>query len=304
MDIRQLRYFVEIAQQGSLTKASEKLGITQPSLGYQINRLEEELQLRLLVRNSRGVSLTPAGRLLLDEAKGVIASMDGLRQRLLDSSAAVRGDVSVGLTPSIVDRLLIPLIEQVKAAYPSLRVTITEDLSRNLTAMIGRRELDLALAYDVGAASSLALEMVESEPIGLATAAPGNASFDETFDFANIAGQPLVLQKAPHHMREVIEQIAAREGVKLSIAFEMQSGPAVLRLVEHDLGGTITSLSAQPRLWRQHRILIRRFVNPSITAKLFLVRSAARPLSKAQRAVASVLKALLPKHRGAPAIEP
>jgi DNA-binding transcriptional LysR family regulator len=98
-------------------------------------------------------------------------------------------------------------------------------------------------------------------------------------------------------MRHVIEEVAARHNIELNIAFEMQSGPAILRLVEHGLGGTISSLSAQPRLRREHRIVIRRFVNPSITAELFLVSSATRPPSNAQKVIATVLKALLPQHR-------
>jgi LysR family nitrogen assimilation transcriptional regulator len=297
MDIQQLRYFMEIARQGSLTKASEKLGIAQPSLGYQIKRLEAELQLPLLVRNSRGVELTPAGRLLLEEGKNIVLSMETLRQRLLDASAVVRGQVSVGFTPSVAERLLVPLIEQVRIDHPSLKLTITEDLSHNLITAIERGDLDIALAYDVEPASSLVLEKIETEPIGLASAATSRISHNDVFDFKEIAAHPLVLQKMPHRMRQVIEQVAAREGVKLNIAFEMQSGPAVLRLVEHGMGATIVSLSAQPRLRREHRIVIRRFVNPSITAELFLVRSTARPASKSQKAIASVLTALLPKHR-------
>jgi LysR family nitrogen assimilation transcriptional regulator len=297
MDIRQLRYFMEIAQQGSLTKASEKLGIAQPSLGYQIRRLEEELQLPLLVRSSRGVELTPAGRLLYEEGGAIVTSLETLRQRLLDASAVVRGKVSVGFTPSVAERLLVPLIEQVRIAHPSLKLSITEDLSSNLIAMIEGGQIDLALAYDVQTRSSLSLEKIESEPIGFACAAGSSASRKDVFEFKDIADQPLVLHKMPHRMRQVIEQVAAQHNVKLNIAFEMQSGPAILRLVEHGLGGTISSLSAQPRLRREHRIVIRRFVNPAITAELFLVSSAARPASKAQNVIAAVLKTLLPQHR-------
>ena len=297
MDIRQLRYFMEIAQLGSMTKASEKLGITQPSLGYQIKRLEVELQMPLLVRNSRGVELTPAGRLLLEEGKSIVLSMETLRQRLLDASAVVRGEVSVGFTPSVAERLLVPLIEQVRIDHPALKLTITEDLSRNLITAVERGNLDIALAYDVEPTANLVLEKIETEPIGLASAATGRISHKDVFDFKDIGEHPLVLQKIPHRMRQVIEQVAAREGVKLNIAFEMQSGPAVLRLVEHGMGATIISLGAQPRLRREHRIVIRRFVNPSITAELFLVRLKARPVSKSQKAISSALKALLPKHR-------
>lgn len=303
MDFRQLRYFIEIAEHGSFTKAAQTLRITQPSLGYQIKRLEAELQLRLLRRHSRGVSLTSAGQVLFEEGRVILMSMDNLQQRLSDRSAEVRGEVSVGLTPSLGERLLVPLIDQLKIAHPSLKLIVTEDLSRNLTSLIERRELDLALAYDVPLGSSLVMEKVESDPIGLAAATGDETSFGETFDFSGITEQPLVLQKRPHHMREVIERIAAREGVKLNIAFEVQSGPAVLRLVEHGLGGTITALSTQQQLWRKHRLVFRRFTRPPIIADLYLLRPAGRPASKAQKSVASLLKALLPKRSEAPILE-
>jgi LysR family nitrogen assimilation transcriptional regulator len=293
MDFRQLRYFMEIARQGSLTKASEKLGIAQPSLGYHVRRLEEELQLPLLVRSSRGVGLTAAGRILFEEGGAIVNSLEALRHRLLEVSAVAGGAVSVGLTPSLAERLLVPLIEQVKIEHPSLKLSITEDLSKNLSGMIEADQLDLALAYDVPARAGLVLKKVESEPIGFACAASGSGPRDEVFDFKDIARYPLVLQKKPHHMREVIEQIAAEQNVELNIAFEMHSGPAVLQLVEHGLGGTVSSLSAQPKLRRDHRIVIRRFANPSITAELFLVSSAVRPVSKAQKVVAAILANLL-----------
>jgi LysR family transcriptional regulator, nitrogen assimilation regulatory protein len=229
--------------------------------------------------------------------------MDNLRQRLSDKSAGVHGEVSVGLPPSLGERLLVPLIEQLKGAHPALRLIVTEDLSRNLTSLVERRELDLALAYDVPRSPKFVMEKVESDPIGLATAGVGEISFGDTFEFSGLAEQPLVVQKLPHHMREVIERIAAQEGVTLNIAFEMQSGPAVLRLVEHGLGGTITALSAQPPLWRKHRLVFRRFTNPTITADLYLLRPAARSASKAQKAVASTLKALLLKHSAAPMLD-
>lgn len=84
MDFRQLRYFMEIARQGSLTKASEKLGITQPPLGYHVRRLEDELQLSLLVRGSRGVRLTPGGRILFEEGAVIVKSLGTLREACVD----------------------------------------------------------------------------------------------------------------------------------------------------------------------------------------------------------------------------
>jgi molybdate transport repressor ModE-like protein len=88
MDVRQLKYFIAIVEKGSFAKASELLGIAQPSLGFQVQTLEDELNVQLLVRTARGVHVTGSGQQLFDRAKSLLQDFDNLKRDISNASDA------------------------------------------------------------------------------------------------------------------------------------------------------------------------------------------------------------------------
>src|SRR5258707_3611917 len=97
MDVRQLRYFVRIAELGSVSAASHRLGVAQPSLSQHIKHLEQELGVDLLIRSSRGVSLTDSGQILLYHATSIVNAVDVAVPEIKDRSGAASGSVSIGV---------------------------------------------------------------------------------------------------------------------------------------------------------------------------------------------------------------
>ena len=132
MDIRQLRYLVEIVEQGSFTAAAAALQVAQPALSAQIKQLEEELSLRLLVRHSRGADPTPEGRELYDQALELLKHYEQILIRMDELAQARPGKVVVGVTPSIRNLLGASIIRQAAAADPPVQVTLVEGLSSML----------------------------------------------------------------------------------------------------------------------------------------------------------------------------
>jgi len=100
MDVRQLRYFVEVVEAKSFTRAAERVHVAQPALGFQVRKLEDELGVTLLHRHSRGVDPTEAGRALLRHAHAVLRQIELARQELMDLSGPPRGAIALGITPT------------------------------------------------------------------------------------------------------------------------------------------------------------------------------------------------------------
>ena len=100
MDLRQLKYFVEIVDSGSLSKAAARVYVAQPALSQQIAALEGELKSRLLVRSSRGVTLTEAGKVLYRHARAILRELADVRQEIMHPSAGESGLVALGLPPT------------------------------------------------------------------------------------------------------------------------------------------------------------------------------------------------------------
>lgn len=110
MDLRQLRYFVAVAEEGHITRAAERLGMQQPPLSQQIKAIEHELDVQLFRRKARGVELTESGRVLLDQARAVLERLD---HALLVTRRAARGEqgrLSVGIAPTAPFHPFVPQV--------------------------------------------------------------------------------------------------------------------------------------------------------------------------------------------------
>ena len=134
MDLKQIAYFVRVAELGSFTRASLTLAIAQPALSRQIRLLEVELRQNLLVRNGRGVTLTEAGRLMLEHGRGILHQVERAREDLGRARGAMAGRVTVGLPPSLARLLTVPLSRAFRTHLPDASLSITESLSMSLQA--------------------------------------------------------------------------------------------------------------------------------------------------------------------------
>src|SRR5882724_135918 len=118
MDVRHLRYFIAISEERSLSAASQRLGVAQPSLSQHVIKLEEELNVKLIARSPRGILLTEAGALLVKHAREICASMDRCLIDVRQSGSVLRGKVAFGMPPSTSMVLSVPLAETVRVELP------------------------------------------------------------------------------------------------------------------------------------------------------------------------------------------
>lgn len=148
MNLKQLEYFMHVAELGSFSKAAMVLDVAQPALSRQVRGLETELRQQLFLRNGRGVALTEAGRRLFDHSVAIMQMVAHAREDLGASRDAPVGRVTIGLPPSIARQLTLPLIDHFKRTLPSARLAIVEGLSSHIIEWVTTGRADVGLVYN------------------------------------------------------------------------------------------------------------------------------------------------------------
>jgi DNA-binding transcriptional LysR family regulator len=143
VDVQALRYFVEVARKQGFTRASESLHVTQPAISKAVRALEEELGTPLLVRERRRVTLTDAGRMVLERAQGVLDALRGIEEEVVELSALRRGRLRIGMPPIVGMAFFPPVLAEFHTAHPGIVLELREEGSHHIEALVRDRELDV-----------------------------------------------------------------------------------------------------------------------------------------------------------------
>ena len=167
MDLRQLRYFLTVADTGHITRAAEQLGIQQPPLSQQIKALEAKLGLTLFERHAKGVALTEAGRLLQAEARRLVEQADALQRRMAQVAAGRQGPLKLGFTSSAAAHAFLPrVLRACRQQFPGIKLELAEFNAAELTEAILAAHLDCGfLRVPVALPAELGLETLFDEPV-------------------------------------------------------------------------------------------------------------------------------------------
>ncbi|MFA7505055.1 MAG: LysR substrate-binding domain-containing protein [Burkholderiaceae bacterium] len=291
MNLRQLEYFVRVAELGSFTRASHALGVAQPALSRQVRALEVEVRQSLLVRNGRGVSTTAAGRLMLEHGRGILHQVERLTQELDQARDAPVGRIALGLPPTLSKLLAVSLIRAFRERLPAVVLSIAEGLSVTMLGSIADGRLDLAVVYNPIASPELELHPLPEERLylierrGIDDAGPHGAPIA----LADLVDRPLVIPSRPNALRMQVDSGLAQRGLAPSIALETDGVNAILELVADGVGAAVLAGSTVRTLGADPHFVSRPIVDPPLAARLALVSSARRPASPALRAAIELL---------------
>ncbi|WP_017523838.1 LysR family transcriptional regulator [Pusillimonas noertemannii] len=292
MDLKQMRYFEAAVRHKSFSQAARELFIAQPALGFQIRKLEEELGVQLLVRNTRGVEPTEAGALFLARASKLLGDVDSLKQEMSDISGPVRGRISLGITPSIANILAVPLLQRCRRELPMVSINLVEDLGSLLTEWLLSDRLDMALAFSVPPTLGLSSKtLVEDSAYFISKYKKGNSS--DPISFKQVVNEQLILPSHPNRLRQCLEDQAKACKETLNVCLEVQSPSTILNLVRNGFGSTVMSIISGQSLLRTSALNARLIRNPPISYSLALIRSDSSPLSKAEAVLQQIIEELV-----------
>lgn len=290
MDLRQIEYFIRVAELGSFTRASIDLGIAQPALSRQVRLLEVELRQNLLLRNGRGVTLTEAGKMLLDHGRGIMHQIARTREELSRVRGSLVGKVAVGLPPSLSKVLTVPLIHAFKAHLPEASLSVTEGLSSSMVESLIAGRLDLALLYNAAPSPEIDLLPLAKEPLYLVQSARCLPDDELAVPLKELPNHPLITPSPNNAIRMFVESELAAVGLKPDIVLEIDSINAILDLVADGAGSAVLSIHAVNSLGAQHQLLARPIVDPCLHIKLYTACSARRPTTLTQKAVMDLMQ--------------
>lgn len=288
MNLKQLEYFVQVAEFGSFSKAAVVLDIAQPALSRQVRSLETELRQELFLRNGRGVVLTEAGKRLFDHSLAVLQLVTHAREDLDASRGALVGQVTIGLPPSFGHRLTLPLIDRFKKQLPAARLAIVEGLSTHIVEWVTTGRVDIGLVYNPEAQPGLEITPLLEEALGLVShAGTGKRRRAASpLPMKELPRYPLIVPGRVHAMRRLLETQAALAGIKLDIAWEVSSVPSIIDLVRAGYGHAVLTASGVAASAHSGELVMRRLVEPAPVSVLCLAISAhKRPTPLAQHAM-------------------
>lgn len=264
MDLRALRYFIAVLEAGSLSRAAHSLYVAQPALTAQIKKLEGELGAQLLERSHAGVTPTPAGAQLYEDARRLLSDADAMRERIQRLPQGPEGSVTIALPFLLTSLLAGPLIASLRHSHPRIRIFVLDDLSLMVQKAMLDRRADLAILVDTASLHDLQVQPMAEESIyvcgqdvdgsvaPLLRPAPDGGL--PHMDFAHACQLPLVLQSRRFSIRQTVEAAADARDLRLNIVHEHDSARVIRSLYHCGAGFTFTpacSLSDAPAWLRE-----------------------------------------------------
>jgi LysR family transcriptional regulator, nitrogen assimilation regulatory protein len=290
VELEALRLFLAVVENSSFTRAGTKSGMTQSALSRQVQRLERELNARLLYRDGRGVKLTEAGEKLVRAARQIFASIDALKDELIEDSSRFRGTLTLGLPPSFGATISGPLVRRFREEYPEARLRVLVAFSGALTEWLEAGRIDAATLYDVHRSATLLVTPLLRESLYLVSA-PSKRSEPDTVSLSELGKGSYVIPCSENGMRKIIDSAAARLNIKMRIAAEIDSLDATKEIVEAGTERCILPLGAVHREVKAGKLIAQRFENPALEALLVLATPLHKPVTRLTSAVLRMVEA-------------
>jgi DNA-binding transcriptional LysR family regulator len=244
MELRQLEYFVAVAEEANFTRAAARVHISQSGVSAQIRQLEQDLGATLLDRSGRTARVTTAGAAALYGARGVLAAVNALRQSVDEVNGLLRGRLVVGMVTACTVTPLFDALAAFHVAHPGIDISLIEDNSDRLIERVRSGTIDVAL---VGASGTAPFEL-EALPI-VSERLVASVPFDHPLGerrrttLAEISRYPVVCMPAGTGVRAVFDEACAATGIRVDIALQASAPGTVADLAHRGLGIAILSES-------------------------------------------------------------
>ena len=252
VELRHLRYFIAVAEEGHITRAAERLGMQQPPLSQRIKAIERELDVQLFRRKARGVELTEAGRVFLDHARAMLAQYDRTFESTRRAAQGEQGRLCVGVTPTGPFHPLVPLvIRTFREAFPLVSLTLEECLTPELIERLRNEQMDVAfLRTPIAEPRDLVINPLLVEPMVVALPSGhvlARSDGDGVLSLKDLVGETFIVYARQHGPAIYEETMAAclRAGFSPRLGQEAPRITSALGLVAAGLGISVVPASMQ-----------------------------------------------------------
>ena len=244
MELRQLEYFVAVAEEANFTRAAERVHISQSGVSAQIRQLEKDLGATLIDRSGRRAGLTTAGEAALEHARAVLASADAVRRAVDDINGLIRGRIVVGTVSAGTVTALFDALAAFHRAHPGVDIALVEDNSDRLIRRVRAGDIDLALVGTAGTPpADLDALTIVSEGLVAAVAIGHPLARRRRVTLADISAYPIVCLPEGTGIRTAFDRACAAASVQADISLQASAPDAVAGLATRGLGVAILAES-------------------------------------------------------------
>ncbi|MGJ8696652.1 MAG: LysR family transcriptional regulator [Verrucomicrobiaceae bacterium] len=291
VDLKQLRYFMEAVERGTMSGAAKRCGVSQPAMSLAIQELESRLGEQLLTRGRRGVVPTGAGRLLLHHAERLLAEESLLREQFESRSEMRSGKVNFGMIPTLAPYLLPLLLGEFRSQHPGVEIEVSENRTPELIRKIGEGEMEFAILSDVLADDQkrygLQTRLLFEEPLLLAMPVRHEWAHREVDpEPGDLQGAEMIHLSDGHCLRDQTLQACRLSQVELGLQCDQLE--TALAMVAANLGmAVVPKLALRGRMPEQ--VVVRSFAKPSPKRKVYLLKKKGTKLTKPAEQLVKVL---------------
>jgi len=295
MDLKQMQYFLCLAQEGNVTRAARQLNIVQPALSMQIAKLEKSLDKKLFYRGSRGMSLTAAGEALAQRIAPIIVDIDRVRDEIAQLDGEVSGRVNIGMITSAAQSTLPVSSAAIAAKYPQIHLLVCEGYSETMLEWVATGQLDIAIVNTPAPRLPATARHILDEEMMLAYGASNKIALPKVVSFDRIESLDIVIPSRRHGLRRILDDAATEAGFSLKPRLEIDTLSAICEVVATtNLFTVLPGIALQSAL-AANRIKARRLRNPAIVRSVAWVTNPRRNVTAAMSAVMDIIAADLTK---------
>lgn len=297
MELHQLKYFVAVAESGSVTRAAQRCHVAQPSLSQQIQRLEASLRVRLLDRLGRGVALTDAGRALLPRARTILAEVR-------DAEAGVRADaeagaalLSVGAIPTVAPYMLPAAIERIRRETPTCEIKLREGLTEELIESVIGNEIDCALVSTIDPHELIEQRILAYDELCVVAALDDRLAGKGSVTWARLRDRPIITLHEMHCLGMQIQSFCAARSAINRIVCRATQLSTIFELVGLGLGlSLVPAMAAAAHGTQRWRYL--RFRQQTPQRPISIIRRKGRTQPRITRRFEAIVAETLAESQG------
>jgi LysR family transcriptional regulator, transcriptional activator of the cysJI operon len=301
VELDQLRLVVDVAREGSFTRAAARNQVTQPAVTLRIQRLEDELGTRLFERTTRRVVLTEDGRLLYDYARDILARVEDAVTALAERQGKMVGTIRIATIHSIGLHELPQYLKLFIQSYPLVRIHVEYHTAETVYRMVRQGEADLGVVAYPEARTSLNVVSIQEDEMVVITSRDHTLAGRTELTLDDLCGQDFVAFESAIPTRRAMDEALARAGCHVNVRMECDNVEILKRMVEVGLGmGIVPAFSVREEV-REGSLAMMRIAGMSLKRPLGIVYWKAKTLTRPMEALIGLLQQPLP---GADPAEP
>ena len=236
MEVNQLRYVCAIADTGNFSRAAERCRIAQPSLSQQVQKLEDDLGVKLFDRLGRSIRLTEAGRVFIPRARAILEQLDAARSSAADKNADLRGNVTVGVIPTVAPYLMPAYTASFAKKFPDAKLRIIEETTSVLVEGLRDLSIDVAILALPLRHKDLELFPIRTEPLFAVLKKNHPRARAKSLALKDLRGESFVMLRDGHCFRDLSLDTCTRARITPNIAFESGQFSSLLGMVAAGIG--------------------------------------------------------------------